>query len=244
MSVIVDIILIGFIVLGVLAGLKRGLIRSAVSIVGLFAVIILSFSFRVPLANWLIDKMPFFNFGGDLLGLTTINILIYHILSFVVVFVVLYCILNVILSITKFIDTLLKLTVIWIIPSKIGGAILGFLESIAYLYIILFILTSFNVTNNFIKDSTVSNLILDHTPVLKTYMGGVKDATRNTYNAINDYLKNKDMSAKDVNIMILQYEVEGGLISKEKVNELIETGKLRNLDGVQLAKKDNEWLKI
>ena len=52
-------------------------ILSIVGTVGLVAIVIISYTMKTSLANFLIDHLPFFNFGGPLEGLTALNILIY-----------------------------------------------------------------------------------------------------------------------------------------------------------------------
>ena len=247
MGVVVDIILVLLIALGTFAGFKKGLIKSAVSFVGLVAVVIISYTLRVPLSDFLIDKMPFLSYGGNLIGLTSINILIYNVLAFVVIFVVLYCVLSLVIKITGFIDTLLKLTVIWVIPSKIGGAIVGFLETWVYLFLILFVLIQFGPTNKLVADSKVKDVILNHTPIVGTYLTGAKNAALDIYKSVDEYNKNGNKTMQELDLLILQIEINNGLITKEKANELIETGKL-SFDNVQIAKElnkeINKWLNI
>ena len=84
LSTVVDILIIIFLLLGTYAGWRKGLIKSLVNFVGLITVVILSFYFKTYLANFLIDTLPFFNFAG-LNGLSSINILIYNIISFVLI---------------------------------------------------------------------------------------------------------------------------------------------------------------
>lgn len=227
MKVLIDIFLIGFIALGILIGLKNGLIKSLVGLVGLIAIVIISYTLKTPVVNFLIDKLPFFGLGGSLSGLTSISILFYNVIAFGIVFAILYGIFNIILSITKFIDTLLKFTIIWIIPSKIGGAIIGFLESWVFLYLVLFVLAQFSVTNTWIKDSKVSDLILNNTPIVGTYLNGAKLASQEIYKMIDDYKKDPNKSVDDLNLHILQVEINYKLISKEKAVELMDTGKIQ-----------------
>lgn len=234
MGTIIDIFLVLFIGLGMLAGIKKGLIKSLVSLLGLVAITIISFRIRLGLTDFLIDKMPFSNFGGELYGLTALNILIYNALAFVVIFVVLYCVLNIIVKVTGFIDTLLKFTVIWIIPSKIGGALIGFLEAWVYLYLVIFVLIQFSLTNTFVTQSTMANTILNNTPIVGTYLSGAKAAAIGIYDSIREYTKDESKTIDDLNVRILQYEINYGLIGKAKANELIETGKI-DLEGVKIA---------
>lgn len=243
MSTVVDIILIAFIILGTYAGTRKGLIKSLVSFVGLVAIVIISYALRVHLAGVLIDTMPFFNFSGALEGLTSINILIYNVISFVVIFVILYCILNIVIALTGFIDTLLKFTVIWIIPSKIGGAIVGFLESWIFLFLVVFVMAQFSFTNSLIKDSSLSNIILNNTPVIGNYLGGASKASQEIYAGIEEYANDETKTTDDLNLYILQIEINYGLITKEKATELMEIGKI-GLDNVMFGKGNNLWLDI
>ena len=239
MSLFVDIILVVFLVLGAFAGMKKGLIKTAVGFGGLVAVIILSYSLKDPLANFLIDTLPFFQFSGAIEGLTSLNVLIYNVISFVVIFVLLYCVLNIVLALTGFIDTLLKFTVIWIIPSKIGGAILGFLEAWLFVFLIVFVLAQFNFSNTLISNSKVSDIILNHTPVIGSHLGDASRAAQDIYNEIEQ----SDGDTKTLNLTILQIQINYGLITKEKAQELMDIGKM-GIDNVMFGKGNSLWLNI
>ena len=86
MKTVVGILIIAFLLLGTYAGWRRGLIKSLVNFVGLIAVVIISFYLKTYIANFLIDTLPFFNFAS-FNGLSSVNILIYNVISFVFVFV-------------------------------------------------------------------------------------------------------------------------------------------------------------
>jgi len=243
MSIVVDIILLAFIALGGLAGWKKGLLKSLIGFIGVVAIVIVSYTLKNSLANFLIDTLPFFNFGGVLSGLGSINILFYHLISFIVIFVILYAILNIILTVTGFIDTLLKFTVIWILPSKIGGAIIGLLEAWVYIFLVLFVLSQFSFTNALIKDSTIKNVVLDHTPVVGTYLSGAKVAAEKIYEGIDQFSKDKTKDKDDINLFILQTAINYGLITKEKAQELMDIGKIE-LENIMFGKGDSLWLSI
>ncbi len=237
MNTVVDIILVVVILLGFLIGAHKGLIKSIVGLIGVVAITIISYALRMPLANFLIDKLPLISIKG----VTALSILIYNILAFIVIFILLYCILNIILSLTGFVDSLLKLTVIWVIPSKIGGAIIGFLETWVFTFLVLFVLSQFSFTNSLIKDSKVSNLILNHTPIVGTYLKNSKDAAMDIYAELLN--EDESLTTSSINLKILQTEILHGLITKEKAQELIETGKI-GLDNVLFGKGDKKWLNI
>jgi len=240
MSLVVDFIIIAFIILGILAGVKKGLIKSLVSIVGLVAVVILSYSLRIPLANFLIDNMPFFSFGGILEGLSSINILIYNVVAFILIFIVLYSVLNIILVLTGFIDTLLKFTVIWIIPSKIGGAIVGFLEAWIYLFLVAFIMLQFSFTADLIRDSKMANIILDNTPIIGTYLSGASEAAKEIYETIEECKEDKNIN---LDLRILTILIDNDILTKEKAQELMDIGKVE-IENVTLARGNGLWLNI
>ncbi len=221
MSTIIDILIIVFVALGAWAGWRRGLIKSLVNLIGLIAIVIISYSLRIPLANFLIDKLPFFSYGG----LTALNVLIYNVLSFIFIFIILYCVLNIVIALTGFIDTLLKFTVIWIIPSKIGGAIVGFVEAWVFVFLVLFVLASFNISASWIIDSKASNFVLDHTPLIGGYLGGITFSARDIYKTIDD-LQNSETSQKDLNFQILTILVSYNVLSDTKAQELMATGKI------------------
>lgn len=234
MNIALDVFLVIFIVLGTYMGARKGLIKSAIGFVGLVAIVIISFYLKTGLASFLIDKLPFFNFGGSLEGLTSINILVYNIIAFVFIFIMLSCVLNIVIAVTGFIDTLLKFTVIWIIPSKIGGAIIGFLEAWVYIFLVVFILGQIRVTSSWVDDSKIGDFILNHTPVMNTILGDARDAANEIYAIVKDVEGSSDEEKRDINISILQIEMKYNLITKEEVSTLISTGKLE-LDGVMFG---------
>lgn len=234
MSLVVDILIIAFIVLGALAGMKKGLFKSAIGFIGEIAIVIIAYSFRTPIVNFLINKMPFFNFSGSLQGLTALNIVIYNALAFIVLFIILYCILNIVLSVTGFIGTLLKFTVIWVLPSKIGGAVIGALEAWVFIFLALFVCSNFQVTNKYINDSKVGLFMLNHTPIIGTYLNGAKNASIEIYDGIRKLTSNEDYKVEEVNLYILQIELKYHLIDGKTANDLIETDKLKVGD-VQFA---------
>ena len=243
MKVLIDILIVAFIALGTYLGFRKGLLKTLIGLIGLVAIVIISYTLRVPIANFLIDKLPFFDFGGSFAGLTSLNILFYNLIAFIVLFIVLYCVLNIIMTLTGFIDTLLKFTVIWVLPSKIGGALLGFLETWVFIFLVLFVLVQFNFTTKLVTDSTVANVVLDHTPIVGTYLGGAKRAAKNIYASVKKYTDGEITSQRDLNVEILNIEIVNGVISKQKANELIETGKLK-LEGVMFGKGNSEWSDI
>ena len=60
----VDIIILIFLAFGAILGFKRGFTRQLVSLVGMFAIVILAFIFKNPVSVILYNNLPFFNFAS------------------------------------------------------------------------------------------------------------------------------------------------------------------------------------
>ena len=83
---IFDIIIIGFIIVGALLGFSNGVIKTSVGAVGFIVITILSFLAKGVVAGFLFKFCPFFNFWGVLEGVTTVNILLYEVVAFIIIF--------------------------------------------------------------------------------------------------------------------------------------------------------------
>ena len=124
---IIDVIIILLLLMGGIIGFKNGVIRQTVSFVGFFIVLILSYLLKDVVSGILYQFVPFFQFSGDLAGVTVLNILIYEVISFLLIYIVLIAIYHVIVRATRVVETILKFTVILGIPSKLLGMVVGFI---------------------------------------------------------------------------------------------------------------------
>lgn len=224
---IVDIVILILIAFGALLGFKRGFTRELVSLIGIFAIIIISFILKNPISVFLYNNLPFINFGGILKDVTVINILVYEVIAFFVVFFVLTIVFRLLLTLTKVFERVLTLTIILGIPSKILGAILGIIQSIIYIFIVLYILhlPTFNIS--IVNESKLANGILNKTPILTN----ICDKTLSTFNEIIE-LKNEYESSDNViefNQKALNIMIEKKVITKENAQKLIDKGKIKNV---------------
>lgn len=224
---IVDIVILILIAFGALLGFKRGFTRELVSLIGIFAIIIISFILKNPISVFLYNNLPFINFGGIFKDVTVINILVYEVIAFFIVFFVLTIVFRLLLTLTKVFERVLTLTIILGIPSKILGAILGIIQSIIYIFIVLYILhlPTFNIS--IVNDSKLANGILNKTPILTN----ICDKTLSTFNEIIE-LKNEYESSDNVtefNQKALNIMIEKKVITKENAQKLIDKGKIKNV---------------
>lgn len=221
---IVDIIAILIILICGVVGFKKGVIKSLVELVGTIAVVIISYVLKDYLANFLMQHLPFFNFKGNLNGLTAMNILLYKAVSFIVIFILCYCILSILISISGLIEKILKFTVILAIPSKILGAIVGLLEGVVLAFIFSFVALHLPQTEKYIRQSKITIVILERTP----FVGPVVVNTTLALENINQIIEeNKDEPDRvGVNAKIVQELIRYRIITKEKVHDLIKDKKL------------------
>ena len=118
---IIDAIIIILLLFGAVVGFKAGVIKSAVYFLGTLLIIFLSFQLKNPIYVFLYLHLPFFNFGGELAGVTVFNILIYEGIAFLIVFAILEVLLKVVVFASGILESLLRLTIVFGLFSKILG---------------------------------------------------------------------------------------------------------------------------
>ena len=122
---IVDILIIVFILLGAFIGFRDGFTKALVNAVGVIIVTVIAYVLKNPVSEILMSFMPFFNFGG----ITSLNIVLYEVIAFLLVFSVLMIILKIVAVTTGIFETFLKFTIVLGIPSKILGAVVGAIKN-------------------------------------------------------------------------------------------------------------------
>lgn len=222
---IVDIIIIVSIVLGVLIGFVRGFFKETVIFIGTILVVVLSFVLKNPLSLILYKNLPFFKFKGIFEGISTLNILIYEILAFIIALAILSIALTIIIKISGIIEKILKLTIVLALPSKLLGAIVGFIQSIVVLYVFLFLLSLPILRVPYIKDSKYAQMILEKTPVISK----VTDGLVKTFNEISDFadknIKN-NVDKRQTNREMLEIMLKNDVVTSENVKYLSDKGKI------------------
>lgn len=221
---IVDILIIIFILSFGILGSKRGFFKQTVTTVGSILVFVLAYYFKDGVANLLTFNLPFFNFKGEILGLTSLNIIMYQLIAFLLMVLIFSSILAVIIKITGIFEKILRLTIVLGIPSKILGFILGLVEGYIITYIILFILMLPILKIDIIDNSSFARPILKSSPVISNIVGTTKDTCLSIYDLVNDYSKDKDKDK--FNKEAIRIMLSNNMITKSYVEELINKGKL------------------
>lgn len=224
---IMDVVILLMLLLGAVLGFKKGFVKTLISFVGVFVVLILSFYLRTPIVNFMYKFFPFFKFDGYYVW----NVFLYESIAFIIMFVLLISILGIIINISGIVEKILNSTIVLGIIFKILGAIAGILEMLVFLFIGLFVVSRFNFASGLIMESKMSRIILARTPIVSNIAGPTYNAFSEIYDLQKEYKKsdNKD----EFNFKALQSLVKYGVISPEQATELVKNGKIKmtNKDG-------------
>lgn len=227
-NILLDAIIVFVILSFGFLGFSRGVFKQLLSSVGTIVIFVLAFYLKNPIAKFLSLNLPFWNFNGFAHGLTSLNILFYQLIAFVIVLAILFMILELLLRLAEKIENALTMTIILGIPSKILGFIVGLVEGYVLIFISLFILSlpfwNFDIINN----SKLRPKILSSSPILSKI-------TNDTYNAGTDiYEEIKSHSGNDrsnLNITIIKLLLKYNIVDKDYLKELRLHSKL-NIPGI------------
>lgn len=232
---LVDIIIIFGLILGAFLGGVRGFFKQTVIFLGTILTVVLSFILKNPLSMILYENLPFFKFAG----VTSLNIIMYEALAFMICIAVFSIVLSSLIKISNVIEKLLDITIVFAIPSKILGLIVGLIQSIVILYVALFILSMPVFNMPFLNESKYAPIILDKTPIVSD----VTNDAINTFNEIAEFTK-KEINVDDIddtNKKIVEIMLKNDIVTVDSIKLLNEKGKIKldNLDELVNKYKEN-----
>lgn len=225
----IDVIILIILAFGALLGWKHGFFSQLVSFVGVLLIIVLAYFLKGYVSQFFYQYLPFFEFGGVLKGVTVLNIALYETIAFLIMVSVLVVIFKVVLFATDVLETVLKLTIILGIPSKILGAIFGALEYLIFVFIGLFVLSTPAFNLDFIG-SKFYGALLKQTPLLSNM---VSDNLKmfEEFASLKDKYEG-ETNANEFNLETLDLFLKYHITDVNSVETLIEHDKLK-LDGVE-----------
>ena len=229
----IDIVIILLLVMFGVVGWKQGIIKEAVQLIGMIIILVIAFMFKGELGNIFCKWLPFFNFNGSPLeGMTTLNILLYQVLGFVIIFTVLYAIYTIILKLSGVFQKILDWTIILLIPSKIGGLIIGLLEGYILLFVLLLIITGLpaNYTSNFTNSNLVQTIVYK-TPILSSASKDVTNSMKDIY-VLVDEVAQKKITTNDANLKTVDIMLKYDLVTPKTVEQLVILDKLKGVKGI------------
>lgn len=232
---IVDVCIVCTILLIALSGFRRGVFKQAVITIGSIFIFVLAYKLKDPLANFFSYNLPFFNFKGDFLGLSTINIIVYQMLAFLIVLSILSVILGIIIKITGLFETILKFTVVLSIPSKILGFFLGLIEGYLVIFIVLFFLNQPAMNIDILNESKYMPKIINNSFGLSSYVKKTNDSINEIYKLGKDYVLTNDSNTFNKNAIDVM--LKNKIITVDYVETLISKGKINIIEIDEILNK-------
>lgn len=229
---IFDVGIILLLIMFLIVGFKNGVIREAFSLIGIIAVFILSFVFKGLLGNLMCIILPFFKLSGVIEGFSVINILIYQIIAFMLVFAILLTIYEIFLKISKFIQKLVNLTIILILPSKLLGAVVSLIKGVTVLFAVFIVLMIPLKNSELFTGSTMVNQILYKTPILSQSSNNFINTVEEIYN-LAEKVSNKEISTNDANLELLDMMLKHKIVNKSTVESLVKLHKLDDVNNIE-----------
>lgn len=228
---IFDIGIILFIIMSIIVGAKKGLIKSAISLVGIILVFIIALTYKEQLGNFLCKYLPFFKFSGNLEGLVSINILIYQLLAFIIIMAVLLSVYSLIMSISGLLQKIVNATIILKLPSALAGSVIGLIEGYIFAFIILLLLGLPFKNFDLFNDSKLVNIILYKTPVISEKSSNITNSIADIY-TIADKVVNKKTDTNTANLEIIDAMIKYDVTSVHTVEQLVVLDKLKSVNGI------------
>ncbi len=228
---IIDIGIILILIASAIAGWKRGVIKEGVSFVGIVLVFVIAYAFKENLGNVLCKYLPFFDFGGNLKGIVSLNILFYQVLAFFIIYSVLFGIYQLILKISGLLQKIVNFTIILALPSKLGGALISVIKSYIVIFAVLLVLLVPFKNAEIIAGSAFIEKIVNNTPILSSYTKDITNTISDTYSLVDD-LTNEKLTVNEANIELIDAMLKYDVVSKKTVEQLVVLDKLKTVKGL------------
>lgn len=220
------LVLISFIIIG----FKRGVIKELVSLVGIIVVFILAWSLKGIIGNYLCIYLPFIEFKGVIKDITSLNIMLYQTIAFILVFSILLSLYSISLKISRVVQKIVNMTIILWIPSKILGGLVSFIKGYLILFVVFVFLMIPLGEYDIFKESTFLNIMLYKTPILS-------DCTSKFTNPINDIIdlghkvNNKEITSQAANDQAIKIMLDYNVVDSNTIDKLYESNKLERSGG-------------
>ena len=220
-----DIGIILILIMSFIIGFKNGVIKETVALVGIILVFIVSYLLKDYLGSLLCYIFPFFKFSGKVEGITSLNIIMYQAIAFIIIFSILLGVYAIVLKISKKIQKLVNLTIILWLPSKLLGGVVSFIKGYIVLFAVLIVCLIPLKNQNIFTKSKLVNTILYHTPILSNSTSKFTGATEEIYQ-LGEKVMNDMITKKEANDQAIQIILKYNIASESTINKLIEMGKI------------------
>lgn len=228
---ILDIVIALVLIMSAIIGFKRGAIKEVVSLVGIIIVFILAFSLKGVLGNILCKWLPFFNFAGNLEGVTVLNILLYQLIAFLIIYSLLFSVYMIVVKISGIVQKIVHMTVILWLPSKLIGAVVAFITGYVMVFVVLLALLIPLKDTDIFKNSKFANYIVYDTPILASSSANISTSINEIYELGEDLSKG-DISKNEANVKTMDILLKYKVVSAETARELVVLDKLDGISGL------------
>ncbi len=229
---LVDIIIILVLLMSAIIGFKRGAIKEIVSFIGLVVVFIVAFSLKGVLGNLLCKWLPFFDFAGNLSGVTVLNILFYQLIAFIIIYSLLFGIYSIVLKLSGIIQKLVHATIILWLPSKAIGAIVALITGYITIFVILLVLLIPFSNTSFFMESKIANFMIYDTPILSKSAEGISSSISEVY-LLGEDLSKGNIGKNEANCRTLDILLKYNVVDADTAEDLILLDKLDGISGLQ-----------
>lgn len=228
---ILDIVIVLILIMSAIIGFKRGAIKEIVSLVGIIIVFIVAFAFKGVLGNVLCKWLPFFNFAGNLEGVTVLNILLYQLIAFLIIYSLLFSIYMIVMKISGVVQKLVHMTVILWLPSKIIGAVVAFITGYVMVFVVLLALLVPLKDTDMFKESKFANYVVYDTPILAGSAENISRSINEVY-TLGEDLSKGDISKNEANLETMDILLKYKIVSPKTAKELVALDKLDGISGL------------
>lgn len=228
---ILDIAIVLVLIMSAIIGFKRGAIKEIVSLVGIIIVFILAFSLKGVLGNVLCKWLPFFNFAGNLEGVTVLNILLYQLIAFLIIYSLLFSVYMIVVKISGIVQKIVHMTIVLWLPSKVIGAVVAFITGYVMVFVVLLALLIPLKDTDIFKNSKFANYIVYDTPILASSSENISTSINEIYELGEDLSKG-DISKNEANVKTMDILLKYKVVSAETARELVVLDKLDGISGL------------
>ena len=172
------------------------------------------------IGNILCIYLPFFEFKGLINGISSLNIMLYQLIAFLIVFGLLLGIYIFTLKLSRIVQKIVNATIILVIPSKVLGGLVSLIKGYLIVFIISVILIIPFGNVEMFRDSTIINFVLYKTPLLSrytsTYTKPISDIIDLSRSVKGNNITSEEANQKAIDIMIEYKVVDSNTIDKLK----------------------------
>ena len=229
---ILDIGIVLILIMSAIVGFKRGAIKEIVSLVGIIIVFIVAFAFKGVLGNVLCKWLPFFNFAGNLEGVTVLNILLYQLIAFLIIYSLLFSVYMIVMKISGIVQKIVHMTIILWLPSKLIGAVVAFITGYVMVFVVLLALLIPLKDTDMFRGSKFANYIVYDTPILASSSENISTSINEIY-TLGEDLSTGEINKNQANLETMDILLKYKIVSPKTARELFALDKLDSIIGLE-----------